>query len=65
MSKAKTSTGVTKTNAKPLTTEYSVAKHGVIYDTESTSSNNNHEDMKILHIVSGIIAELGFMHFRG
>jgi len=45
-----------------LTSDESIAKDGVIYDTESTTG---HEDIKILLIVSGVIAGLGFMYFYG
>jgi len=56
----KQSTTMTQTS-KILTSE--AGKHGVIYGTESTT--NDHEDMKILLIVSGILAGLGFMYFYG
>jgi len=58
-----TSANVTKTNAKHITTEDSAAKHGPIYNTGTSASLTDHEDMKILLIVSGITAGLGFMYF--
>jgi len=39
-------------------------KHGVIYNTESmTSLTSEHDDVKTLLIVSGVIAGLGYMYF--
>jgi len=57
-----------KTSVNLLTSETSettseTGKHGVIYDTKSNSSSE-HEDMKILLLVSGILAGLGYMYFK-
>jgi len=59
-----TSSKTTKTKtSKILTSE--AGKHGVIYDTGTTASLTDYEDMKILLVVSGILAGLGFMYFYG
>jgi len=50
---------ITKTR---ITSDESVPKHGVIY---GIGTSTDHEDMKILLIVSGVVAGLGFMYFYG
>jgi len=56
-----TSTSMTKTQSKSLTSM--TDKHGVIYNTEQRRLSE-HEDMKTLLIVSGILAGLGYMYFN-
>jgi len=67
--RASTTSDVLASNNKTgLTSEPTseAGKHGVIYNIESmTSLTSEHDDVKTLLIVSGILAGLGYMYFYG